>query len=1222
MKRSVENSARAHRRVPVRRSLRGLLSGSAVFALVVFLCAPPALAALPVPSNCQNDVDGANDQPGQKDVTRYCTDLGDGSPYDLLTLSNWDNTTLTGNNTADVCSLFDTDNDGLANVAVCVTLESSGAGNGNLAVLDTVRLFTCGDTRGDRCTGSSLVGGPYVTTCEVSQQATDPFSPAAPNGPGDQFPTDTQILCGIDLADFGPAGAGAKILDSCSYPSTVPNSDPSDCIAYAECTTNAECDDGNSCTIDTCNVLSGICVRAPNTGQACSDGLYCNGDEICNDLGFCEPDTARDCNDGIACTVDSCDELTDSCINDPRSSLCSDDQHCNGAEICNPLAGCEAGAPPDCNDDVSCTSDSCNEATDSCDNVPSNAACNDGQYCNGVETCDALNGCEAGAVPDCNDGVSCTADSCNEATDSCDNVPNDGACSDGAFCNGAETCDPVNGCEAGTQPNCNDGVACTADSCNEVSDSCDHLPSHAACSDGQYCNGVETCDVVNGCQAGIGPDCGDGVGCTTDACNEATDSCTHTASNAFCSDGLFCTGTETCDPVNDCQPGTPPNCNDGVVCTVDACNEGTNSCDHTPSNAVCNDNQYCNGVETCHVTLGCQAGTAPSCNDGVACTDDACNEVTDSCDNVPDNGNCTDGLFCTGVEICDPDSGCEPGADPCPGPGTLCSEPLDQCVNCLVDADCDNGVFCDGDETCNVGTGTCVAGTAPNCNDGVACTADSCNEATDSCDNEPSDAACSDSKFCTGLETCDPVDGCQAGTPPSCSDGIACTTDACSEILDACTHSANNAACSDGQFCNGAETCDLVAGCQAGTPPNCNDGVDCTVDSCNEAGDACVNAPSDAACGDGAFCNGAETCDAVAGCEAGAAPSCNDGVGCTVDSCNEGTDSCDNVPNDAACSDAQYCNGAETCDPVEDCQAGASPDCDDGIACTVDTCNETSDSCVNVASNAACDDGAFCNGLETCDVLNDCEAGTPVQCADGFACSTDTCNETTDQCEADLSTCFCGDGEVTGSEQCDPPATAGTFEDCNNLVDDDGDGRVDCKDTDCAPGARPAVCDEGCTEDLVCTDVKDDPAVIVYNWDGGHDFLSIHGRFELLEGLNPMTQGISFEISNEYGAIYRAFVDPSQLKPNSKQTRYSFRDRTAKLLGQAGVAGGIYKIGLIRRDFSGVPYVTFRIRAYGDFKFATKVTMNTQFSAGNATGGLTADWTPMRRGWKLPLSEF
>ena len=68
---------------------------------------------------------------------------------------------------------------------------------------------------------------------------------------------------------------GAELLDSCSYPSTIPNSDPSDCIAYNECTTNAECDDGNSCTTDVCS--AGICAHTPNTGQACSDGLYCNG---------------------------------------------------------------------------------------------------------------------------------------------------------------------------------------------------------------------------------------------------------------------------------------------------------------------------------------------------------------------------------------------------------------------------------------------------------------------------------------------------------------------------------------------------------------------------------------------------------------------------------------------------------------------------------------------------------------------------------------------------------------------------------------------------------------------------------------------------------------------------------------------------------------------------------------------------------------------------------
>jgi hypothetical protein len=50
-----------------------------------------------------------------------------------------------------------------------------------------------------------------------------------------------------------------------------------------------------------------------------------------------------------------------------------------------------------------------------------------------------------------------------------------------------------------------------------------------------------------------------------------------------------------------------------------------------------------------------------------------------------------------------------------------------------------------------------------------------------------------------------------------------------------------------------------------------------------------------------------------------------------------------------------------------------------------------------------CDDLQFCNGVETCDLgLNTCLAGTPVDCDDAVACSTDTCNETTDLCENTL----------------------------------------------------------------------------------------------------------------------------------------------------------------------------------------------------------------------------
>ena len=176
----------------------------------------------------------------------------------------------------------------------------------------------------------------------------------------------------------------------------------------------------------------------------------------------------------------------------------------------------------------------------------------------------------------------------------------------------------------------------------------------------------------------------------------------------------------------------------------------------------------------------------------------------------------------------------------------------------------------------------------------------------------------------------------------------------------------DNADCSDGLFCNGAETC-VAGACQAGGDP-------CPGQNCDEDLDTCFVCQVDAHCSDGLFCNGVETCVDDA-CLAGTPVDCDDGVGCTADSCNETSDSCDNVTNDALCDNGQFCDGSETCDVNNDCQAGTPVVCDDGIGCTADSCNEGTDSCDNVTNDAVCDDGAFCNGSETCSAVVGCEAG-------------------------------------------------------------------------------------------------------------------------------------------------------------------------------------------------------------------------------------------------------
>ena len=113
-------------------------------------------------------------------------------------------------------------------------------------------------------------------------------------------------------------------------------------------------------------------------------------------------------------------------------------------------------------------------------------------------------------------------------------------------------------------------------------------------------------------------DCDDGIDCTTDTCDVPTGTCTNTPDDSVCDNGVFCDGTETCDPANDCQGGTPPDCDDGVSCTIDECNPGTDACENLSDDGLCNDGLFCNGVETCDPLHDCQPGTWP-CQPGEVC---------------------------------------------------------------------------------------------------------------------------------------------------------------------------------------------------------------------------------------------------------------------------------------------------------------------------------------------------------------------------------------------------------------------------------------------------------------------------------------------------------------------------------------------------------------------------------------------------------------------------
>ncbi len=172
-----------------------------------------------LPVECRNDSDGVNDEPGQKDLTQEC--MAKSSVNPLVISWNWDVISMSGNNSADGCALFDTDNNGLANYALCVSWQGA-----RVLQAGYPQLYRCNDTRSDRCAGDAPLAISNGSACAVELASDDPFAA------GDSYPQDTKAFCSINLADVGGA-TKSNLIDVCSYPSVQPNSDPSDCVVIS-----------------------------------------------------------------------------------------------------------------------------------------------------------------------------------------------------------------------------------------------------------------------------------------------------------------------------------------------------------------------------------------------------------------------------------------------------------------------------------------------------------------------------------------------------------------------------------------------------------------------------------------------------------------------------------------------------------------------------------------------------------------------------------------------------------------------------------------------------------------------------------------------------------------------------------------------------------------------------------------------------------------------------
>ncbi len=190
----------------------------------------------------QVDVHGANDVPGQVDMTQMGRDTADSSVYRIFW--SWDSISAwTRNETGDACALFNDTTNANIDFVVCARVSNLNADPNDVRILELaagkpVYLFNCSDKKNDRCTNPYLVAytAGEVTAGQIGTLAsgnliteTDPFGPAFPNGPGEAYPHDTTIDVRIPN---NKVPTGSTLVNVCSYPSAGNggNNNPFDCI--------------------------------------------------------------------------------------------------------------------------------------------------------------------------------------------------------------------------------------------------------------------------------------------------------------------------------------------------------------------------------------------------------------------------------------------------------------------------------------------------------------------------------------------------------------------------------------------------------------------------------------------------------------------------------------------------------------------------------------------------------------------------------------------------------------------------------------------------------------------------------------------------------------------------------------------------------------------------------------------------------------------------------
>ena len=642
--------------------------------------------------------------------------------------------------------------------------------------------------------------------------------------PTDDAATATDAEPG-DVTAADGNGAPGDIVAGDSTPSgDVPVGEE---IAVPGCA--AGCDDGDACTVDTCDGMVGTCTHVAVPG--CKPGpAPCQSTKDCK-KGVCNPATlacvgclvGADCGDAtLACTAN---------LTCAPATACQSDSQCKATQqVCSKTKGfcvdCltanDCGAGLECKADLctpvakTCASSKdcpgvCDKAKGVCVGCVSDADCPTDGFCAASQLCQpdvcsgascagsvlflcAANGSAFSSAKPCQDDNACTTDTCVAAS-GCSFAPNTAPCDDGNVCTTGDAC-AAGKCNGGPATNCDDKQPCTLDTCDIVA-GCVHVASAAACDDAN--------------------------GCTLDSCG--TSGCVHTPGGTVCDDGNPCTGEGACT-ASTCGAGVATNCNDNNECTTDSRDAKSGACQHIAK-------------------AGCVPTTAAPCASNADCNGGVCDTAAHACVACVSNNDCGAAKMCV-KHACVAFAACVSDTQ-CKATKQVCNLGLGACVDCNNKSDCaSSGEACVDQK--------CVA--APACKSSKDC-AKVCDTSAGLCVECTSGADCAANQYCTASHTC----AAKLCTGQACigSQVFACKSDGTGYLA--------GVACSDGNLCT-TDTCDAAQGCtftpkfDATLPELPEDAID---NNCNGQTDESAAAVCDGSLGGGVDAEYAKAIDLCTG---------------------------------------------------------------------------------------------------------------------------------------------------------------------------------------------------------------------------------------------------------------------------------------------------------------------------------------------------------------------